>query len=127
MRYAVARCPVAHIGALGQRFFEIVQSCVSLPGNGLQARAVVDVVLGQQLAPVDRLAFDARGDRLAIARGDSVAIWRLDEARREGATNVVWDGGETNYDRLPAEGDYTCSPDSTAGAISTTTLYPQSG
>jgi len=34
----------------------------------------------------------------------------LDEARREGNTNVVWDGGETNYDRLPVAGSYSCTP-----------------
>lgn len=35
----------------------------------------------------------------------------LDEARREGDITVAWDGAETNYDRLPAAGDFSCAPE----------------
>jgi phosphoserine aminotransferase len=35
----------------------------------------------------------------------------LAEAKREGKVNVVWDGKETNYDRLPKAGEYKVSPD----------------
>lgn len=34
----------------------------------------------------------------------------LAEAVREGQTRVVWDGKETNYDRLPKKGDYNVNP-----------------
>jgi phosphoserine aminotransferase len=34
----------------------------------------------------------------------------LAEARREGQVNVVWDGKETNYDRLPAAGEWKPTP-----------------
>lgn len=35
----------------------------------------------------------------------------LKEAKREGKTHVAWDGGATNYDRLPTPDDVTLSPD----------------
>ena len=35
----------------------------------------------------------------------------LKEAKREGKTHVAWDGGSTNYDRLPAPADVRLSPD----------------
>jgi phosphoserine aminotransferase len=34
----------------------------------------------------------------------------LSEAKKEGATRVAWDGGETNYDRLPAAGSLELDP-----------------
>jgi phosphoserine aminotransferase len=34
----------------------------------------------------------------------------LDEAKREGQVNVVWDGKSTNYDRLPAPGELKLNP-----------------
>jgi phosphoserine aminotransferase len=33
----------------------------------------------------------------------------IKEARREGAVHVAWDGAESNYDRLPANGEIACS------------------
>ena len=35
----------------------------------------------------------------------------LKEAKREGKTHVAWDGGATNYDRLPSPAEVTLSPD----------------
>jgi phosphoserine aminotransferase len=32
------------------------------------------------------------------------------EAAKEGDVNIVWDGGATNYDRLPADGDLDLNP-----------------
>jgi phosphoserine aminotransferase len=34
----------------------------------------------------------------------------LKEAKKEGTTNVSWDGAATNYDRLPAKGDLKIDP-----------------
>jgi phosphoserine aminotransferase len=34
----------------------------------------------------------------------------LDEAKREGQVNVIWDGKATNYDRLPQPGDFQVNP-----------------
>jgi phosphoserine aminotransferase len=34
----------------------------------------------------------------------------LSEAEKEGATRIAWDGGETNYDRLPAAGSLDLDP-----------------
>jgi len=36
----------------------------------------------------------------------------LEEARREGPSHVAWDGGETNYDRLPSAGEIDLPPES---------------
>lgn len=35
----------------------------------------------------------------------------IDEARKEGDINIAWDGGDTNFDRLPTADDYTCTDD----------------
>ena len=35
----------------------------------------------------------------------------IEEARREGKTRVVWDGKETNYDRVPSAADLAFDPD----------------
>jgi len=36
--------------------------------------------------------------------------YALEEAKKEGETRVVWDGKATNYDRLPAAGEYRSDP-----------------
>lgn len=43
----------------------------------------------------------------------SWSVKALEEARREGATHVAWDGKPTNFDRLPGDGDSNFSADAT--------------
>ncbi len=67
-------------------------------GSRLQFSMVPMNLLGRQANTADYILTGSWGKNAAK------------EAAKEGEICVVWDGGETNYDRLPADGDLDLNP-----------------